>query len=175
MIVHGGMRRLILAIVVGAIVCGLVALAVSRRLWPPASAMAAMSIDGYQEMVVTVKGRYRPHTIRVVQNVPVRLRFLRLEDAPCSERVVFASYAIDRRLPPFQESVVEFVPSETGSFLFTCEWGMYRGTLVVAPQKEARSIEARTLPGRAAAPSAPWPGVSAFHAGDEGEERSEGQ
>lgn len=173
MIVPGGITYLVIGLIVGAIAVALVALAIRQWVRPSAYTTATKTPDGYQEAKVMVKSRYRPHTVRVVQDIPVRLRFVRLEDDRCSERVVFSTYAIDRRLPPFQESVVEFVPSETGTFLFTCEWGMYRGTLVVVPQQEARGAVAKGPAGRTTVPSAPLPYASALHADDENPEQSE--
>ena len=92
---------------------------------------ATITPEGRQEATITIHGRYHPDTIHVVQGMPVRLHFLRKEDNPCSERVVFSTFGVDRRLPAFQETIVEFVPFSTGTFLFTCQWGMYRGKLVV--------------------------------------------
>lgn len=95
----------------------------------------ALNPDGYQEVRVVINGGYRPDTVRVQQGMPVRIRFLREEDDVCSERVVFSAFGVDRRLPPFQETAVEFLPTTTGTFLFTCDWGIYRGSLVVTPPR----------------------------------------
>ncbi|MBI4200252.1 MAG: cupredoxin domain-containing protein [Chloroflexi bacterium] len=100
--------------------------------WRRGPAQAALRPEGYQEATIAICGRYRPGTIRVWRDVPVRLRFVRNEDEPCSERVVFSAFGVDRRLPAFQETVVEFVPTVPGTYLFTCQRGMYRGKLVVA-------------------------------------------
>lgn len=99
---------------------------------------AYLSPDGYQEVCVTINGKYRPNTLEVRQGIPVRIRFLRQENNPCSERVVFSAFGIDRRLPAFRETLLEFVPSAAGTFLFTCQLGMYRGKLVVTPQRAKR-------------------------------------
>ncbi|MBI2872546.1 MAG: cupredoxin domain-containing protein [Chloroflexi bacterium] len=117
------------AAVGGAVVAVMVCL-LARRL-SHAPVQAVLGPTGYQEARVVINGRYRPDTIRVQQGVPVRVRFLRREEDPCSERVVFAGFGIDRRLAAFQETTVEFLPTAPGTFLFTCQWGMYRGRLVV--------------------------------------------
>ena len=57
--------------------------------------------------------------------------FIRLKDEPCSERVIFSGVEVDRRLPAFHETTVEFTPEALGTYLFTCQWGMYRGKLIV--------------------------------------------
>ncbi|MBI4336322.1 MAG: cupredoxin domain-containing protein [Chloroflexi bacterium] len=116
----------------------------SRRTW----AKTTVQPGGFQEASITINGRYQPETIQIVQGLPVRLHFYRKEDNPCSERIVFAGFGIDRRLPPFQETTVEFLPVATGTFLFTCQWGMYRGKLVVtAPSDRPRANQLGTLRG----------------------------
>lgn len=94
-------------------------------------ARAAITADGVQEVEVLVKGRYQPSTVVVTQGIPVRLLFNRQEDEPCSERVIFSVFRLERWLAPFATTVVEFIPSQAGDFLFTCGHGMYQGRLVV--------------------------------------------
>lgn len=89
--------------------------------------------SGVQDVTITVLREYRPNVVKVVQGVPVRMRFVREEDTPCSGRVIFSGIGIDRRLLPFSETLIEFVPEIVGEFLFTCEMGMYRGWLIVVP------------------------------------------
>ena len=109
----------------------LVALVACGRLRTRRAGRATITPEGRQEATITINGRYHPDTIHVERGIPVRLHFLRKEDNPCSERVVFSAFGVDRRLPAFQETIVEFVPVSIGTFLFTCQWGMYRGKLVV--------------------------------------------
>jgi len=97
-------------------------------------AVAARSGRGeVQEIAVTVKGGYSPDTILVQAGKPVRLQFYRDETADCSERVVFEHFGIDRRLPPFETTAVEFTPSEPGEYPFRCGMSMLKGLLVVEP------------------------------------------
>ena len=96
-----------------------------------------------------INGRYRPDTLRLRQGIPVRIHFLRREDNPCSERVIFSKFGVDRRLPPFQKTTVEFVPTATGTFLFTCQWGMYRGKLEVAKAQDDQGLLGRQIGGGA--------------------------
>jgi plastocyanin domain-containing protein len=93
---------------------------------------------GRHEFTIVVQGRYRPDRVAVTQGDRVRLRFRRLEDDPCSERVVFSGINLERRLPAFQETLIEFVPPVAGEHLFTCKWGMYRGKLLVRPRAKRR-------------------------------------
>lgn len=102
-------------------------------LWSRGSASAAHEAPGVQEIAVTVKGGYQPDTILVQAGTPVRLRFYRDETADCSERVVFEQFGIDRRLPAFETTVIEFTPTEPGEYPFRCGMSMLKGLLVVEP------------------------------------------
>ncbi len=128
----------IVFVVVGLVIAG--GVLASHRL-PAKHADAAPSADGFQEATISINGRYRPGVIKVRQGVPLRLRFLREEDNPCSERVIFSGLGIDRRLPAFHETTVEFVPTTAGTYLFTCQLGMYRGELVVTPANRSHGKE----------------------------------
>jgi plastocyanin domain-containing protein len=86
-----------------------------------------------QEIAVTVKGGYSPDTILVQAGTPVRLQFYRDETADCSERVVFEHFGVDRMLPAFETTTVEFTPEEAGEYPFRCGMSMMKGLLVVEP------------------------------------------
>jgi plastocyanin domain-containing protein len=100
---------------------------------------AARSVRGVQEIAVTVKGGYSPDTILVQAGKPVRLQFYRDETADCSERVVFEHFGIDRRLPAFETTTIEFTPAEAGEYPFRCGMSMLKGLLVVEPPGDRRS------------------------------------
>ncbi len=102
-------------------------------LWSRAPAVAARPNRGIQEVAVTVKGGYLPDTILVQAGKPVRLRFYRDETADCSERVVFEQFGIDRHLPAFETTLIEFTPQEPGEYPFRCGMSMLKGLLVVEP------------------------------------------
>lgn len=109
-------------------------------LWSRAPATAARQHRGVQEIAVTVKGGYLPDTILVQAGKPVRLRFYRDETADCSERVVFEHFGIDRRLPPFETTLIEFTPQEPGEYPFRCGMSMLKGLLVVEPATGTRAV-----------------------------------
>ena len=88
---------------------------------------------GVQEIAITVKGGYSPDTILVQAGKPVRLLFYRDETADCSERVVFEQFGVDRMLPAFQTTAIEFTPPEAGEYPFRCGMSMLKGLLVVEP------------------------------------------
>lgn len=87
--------------------------------------------DGYQEQMILVKGGYTPDAIRVVAGRPVRLLFRREETAVCSEQVVFADFGKSAALPTGSVVPIELLPTEAGTYEFTCQMGMLRGRLIV--------------------------------------------
>jgi plastocyanin domain-containing protein len=104
-----------------------------------AATRAMAGAGGAQEVRVLVKGGYTPDTIVVQAGKPVRLQFYRDETADCSERVVFEQLGIDRQLPPFQTTTVEFTPDQPGEYPFRCGMNMLKGLLVVEPPGERRA------------------------------------
>ncbi len=113
----------------------------------PEVARAVTGSDGVQEMTIVVRGHYRPATIVARRGVPLRLLFDRQEDDPCSERVIFSDFQQERWLAPFATTSVQFIPTRSGEFLFTCAMGMYQGRLVVEETRPAGWV-ARFLPGQ---------------------------
>lgn len=85
-----------------------------------------------QEITVTVKGGYEPSTVRVTKGTPVRLTFDRQETSGCSEEVVLADFGVRKFLPAFEKTTVEFTPTESGTFGFTCGMSMLQGRVEVA-------------------------------------------
>ncbi|WP_410514657.1 cupredoxin domain-containing protein [Paenibacillus sp. BR2-3] len=101
--------------------------------WAPkkGGSRAEITSSGYQEARIRVKGGYTPDTIVVQSGKPVRLEFLRDEKAACSEMVVFPDFQKSLMLPYGQKVTVDLFPNQTGSYAFTCQMGMYKGTMVV--------------------------------------------
>ena len=92
---------------------------------------AATSSDGVQEAMVLVKGGYTPDVIVVAAGLPVRLRFRREESDPCSEIVQFPDFDKSAKLPTGEDVVIELLPDKPGEYGFSCQMGMFRGTLLV--------------------------------------------
>ncbi|MDX2416420.1 MAG: cupredoxin domain-containing protein [Xanthomonadales bacterium] len=92
---------------------------------------AQTTSSGHQEALILVKDGYTPDVILVRKGRPVRLKFLREETAACSEMVLLPDFNKSAQLPKGETVSVEFVPSETGEFEFTCQMGMLRGKLIV--------------------------------------------
>lgn len=92
---------------------------------------ASQTSDGYQEIMILVKGGYTPDTIVVQRGKPVRLNFRREETAACSEKVILAGFGKSADLPTGEVIAVEFVPSTPGEYQFECQMGMLKGKLIV--------------------------------------------
>ena len=82
-----------------------------------------------QTIDITVRGGYRPAVIDAQAGVPLRLIFHREETEACSERVVFSSPRIDRRLAPGVATVVDLPAQPVGEVRYTCGMGRYRGRI----------------------------------------------
>ncbi|MCL5074666.1 MAG: cupredoxin domain-containing protein [Chloroflexi bacterium] len=119
---------LILMVLVVASVASVIVLLAFRGRRP---ARAKLNQESVQEMTIVVNGRYQPDVVLVQQGVPVKLNFARNEDNPCSEWVIFSELSVRRRLPAYKTTPIMFTPNKAGQFLFTCQFGMYRGKLIV--------------------------------------------
>lgn len=96
------------------------------------AATANISTGGAQEATILVKdGGYTPSRILVKHDQPIRLTFRREEANPCSEVVIFDAFHKSAKLPQGEPVTLEFVAHDAGEYPFTCQMGMYRGTLVV--------------------------------------------
>ena len=93
--------------------------------------VVAAVAGGAQSALIVVKGGYTPDTIVVERGRPVRLVFRREESALCSERVVLPAFGKSAVLPQGEEVTVEFLPTASGEFPFSCQMGMLRGRIVV--------------------------------------------
>lgn len=94
------------------------------------SGTAAEGQAGRQEITITVRGGYEPATIHVKAGAPVRLRFDRQETSGCSEEVVFADFGLRTFLPAHQQTVIDLVPPNAGTYEFTCGMSMLHGRLI---------------------------------------------
>lgn len=101
--------------------------------WGPkkSGSLAEVGTSGYQEVQIRVKGGYTPDTIVVQKGKPIRVEFLREDKSACAEMVVFPDFQKSMMLPVGKKVSLELLPNKTGQYSFTCQMGMYRGTMVV--------------------------------------------
>ncbi len=97
----------------------------------------AVSQRRVQEIRVVVKGGYEPSTIFVEAGRPVRLLFYRDETAAASDRVLLPDFGIDRSLPAFETTAVEFTPPQPGDYRFEAGQSGIRGRVVAHPGGDA--------------------------------------
>lgn len=88
------------------------------------------SRGGVQEVRILVKSGYDPDTVLVEAGKPVRLLFYRDETAACSEHVIFDTLGIEKALPAFEATTVEFTPTAPGDYPFRCGMSMLHGRVV---------------------------------------------
>ncbi|MCI1219809.1 MAG: heavy metal translocating P-type ATPase [Bifidobacterium sp.] len=98
---------------------------------------AGVDDSGVQQIDVVVKGGYSPSTIAVRAGTAVRLMFDRRESGECSSHVVFSDFGIDRTLPAFETTPVEFTPEHPGEYEFACGMNMLHGKLIVRGADES--------------------------------------
>ena len=70
--------------------------------------------SGVQEVSVVVKGGYSPDIVVVQQGRPTRSTFTRQESAEYSERILFPDFNKDPSLPEYEQTKLEFTPTEPG-------------------------------------------------------------
>lgn len=93
-------------------------------------AWAHPQADGQLQVVeVAVRRGYRPAAIVARAGVPLRILFRRDDEDACSERVVFSSPRLERRLAPGRVTAVDLPPQGAGEIRFTCGMGRYRGRI----------------------------------------------
>jgi len=88
-------------------------------------------VNGAQELLLVAERGYTPDTLTVKKGTPVRLTVEYRERATCQKQFLIPAFAVNETLPDYGSKVVEFTPTKTGTFPFTCGMGMYRGTLIV--------------------------------------------
>src|SRR6266511_4319116 len=103
----------------------------------PRKAGIAHRVGDAQEVRITVRGGYSPDLVRVKQGIPLRMVFDRKESGECTSRVVFPDFALNRALPAYAATAVEFTPDRSGRFGFACGMNMVHGTLVVEPNGQS--------------------------------------
>lgn len=91
---------------------------------------AEESADGLIRIVIA-DGIYSPARVAASAAQPVILEFLRKDNSPCSEYVVFDNLDVHEQIPynkPYQINLGVLPP---GQYVFCCQMKMYQGELVV--------------------------------------------
>lgn len=88
-------------------------------------------IQGSSIDIIVDSGVYEPSVIRAKQGQEITLRFIRRDNNPCSEKVLFSDLDVNADLPIGRPYDLTFTPEQKGEFEFACQMGMYRGKLIV--------------------------------------------
>ena len=92
----------------------------------------AIDVKGVQTRQILIhNGKYSPAMISVKKGKPVALTFKLGKNPGCGSTVVFKSLKISRVVPKGKSIVIKFTPKKAGKIAFTCDMGMYNGTVVV--------------------------------------------
>jgi hypothetical protein len=99
------------------------------------SVRARIDPNGRQVIDITVHRGYQPDSIRARAGVPLRVVFRREDDDACSERVVFSSPRLDRRLSATGATTIDLPAHPPGEIRFTCGMGRYRGRIQLIEER----------------------------------------
>jgi plastocyanin domain-containing protein len=93
----------------------------------------AAHLDSLNAIRILVKdGAYQPAALEVPAGQALTLTFVRQDASPCAEKVMFAELGISADLPLNRPISVTLPALSPGRHEFTCQMGMYRGSLVAA-------------------------------------------
>lgn len=109
----------------------------SRGIARPALWAGAGERTNVQPQVVDiwVDRGYQPAQSTAIADAPLRLVFHRLDADHCTERVVFSSPHIERRLTANGTTVVDLPGQPQGTVRFTCGMGRYRGEIALVERR----------------------------------------
>ncbi|MDO5294752.1 MAG: sulfite exporter TauE/SafE family protein [bacterium] len=97
--------------------------------------------NGVQEVTIALQsGSYTP--IVVEKGTKVRWTINAAEGTinGCNNKIIVREYGIEQKLN-FGENVIEFTPTETGSFVYSCWMGMIRSKIIVVEPGEEADID----------------------------------
>lgn len=75
-------------------------------------------------------GVYQPSRIEVPANQASTLQFLRVDETPCAEQLVFPELEISEDLPLNKAFSVDLPALVPGEYDFHCQMQMYRGVVI---------------------------------------------
>lgn len=106
---------------------GLIGVELWWFLFSKSKSRKAESNQGMQEATITVDGGYEPNRVVVSVGQPVRLSFDQRDPSSCLEAVRIPDFHIAKDLPLNQVTTIEFTPTQSGEYQFTCGMNMFRG------------------------------------------------
>jgi plastocyanin domain-containing protein len=99
---------------------------------------SAAVVDGVQTVNITQSSSgYSPNNFTVKKGIPVKWVINSTDSQTCAASIIFSEFNIRKALKSGQ-NVIEFTPTETGNFKFSCSMGMYRGTFRVIDNPDVK-------------------------------------
>ena len=80
---------------------------------------------------ILVDGGYKPNAIKIKNNQPTTLTFIRKDPNPCLEEIVFPEFKIKKFLPVGAEVPITITPTKAGTYGFHCGMNMFHGRIEV--------------------------------------------
>lgn len=97
----------------------------------PKNATAAVLTGSGQEVALEVtEYGYKPDVIKAKRGVPLTIRTNATENAGCVRGLMISDFNINKALAVGPDSFT-FTPDKAGTFEFTCQMKMSKGTLIV--------------------------------------------
>lgn len=81
--------------------------------------------------IKVANGVYQPSFVTVPANQETQLTFIRTDESPCAETVVFPDLNISETLPLNQVIEIKLPALAPGNYAFHCQMQMYRGQIRV--------------------------------------------
>lgn len=102
----------------------------------PNAAAVATVINGKQhlQMEVLEYGRYAPDVLTVQEAVPVEWSIHGADFMGCGNTLILPAFGVNTYLKPGYNTV-NFTPTKSGRFVYSCSMGMIRGTMIVTPSE----------------------------------------
>ena len=90
------------------------------------------AVEVGEALTITVQGGYKPNTIKLKKDKPVKLTFLRKDPNPCLEEVVLQDYKIKEYLPLNKPVTITLNPPHPKTSEFRCGMNMFHGRIEVS-------------------------------------------
>jgi len=101
------------------------------------SARRLASPQDMQEVFVRLAGDFSPSTIVLLRGMPTKLRVQRESEESSSDEIVFPRWGIDRKIPAYKTTTIDFLPEDCGVFPFHSRDDRIKGFIVVVEDPSA--------------------------------------
>lgn len=92
----------------------------------------APPVPGQVDITASDKG-FQPSSVTVKKGAPATLVFTRTTDETCATKVVFPQLSLEKDLPKGQPVAISVPTDKEQTLTFQCGMGMYKSSVVVAP------------------------------------------